>query len=178
MVIMDMVRGLEDRSKDFFWDTLCATSHRWHVNSLEVVRPGKPRRGNVQGAVVGGCLSVIITTLGTPYEIQTEGRILFLEDIGEKPYRIERMLTHLKMAGKLEHVAGVVLGQFIDCGMDEERGVREIIQEIFQGAGYPVLWGFHGGHGEENLLLPYGVTMAVDGAAGSLSLMESPTAEP
>ena len=174
MVIMDMVRGLEDRSKNFFWGTLCATSHRWHVNSLEVVQPG---RGRIQGAVVGGCLSVIITTLGTPYEIQTEGRILFLEDIGEKPYRIERMLTHLKMAGKLEHVAGVVLGQFIDCGMDEERGVREIIQEIFQGAGYPVLWGFHAGHGEVNLLLPYGVSMALDGAAGSLSLMESPTVE-
>ncbi len=174
MVTMDIARGLEQQSKDFLWGTLCGTHKQWEVHTLETICPG---RGVVYGAVTGGCLSVIVTTLGTPYEIRTEGRILFLEDIGEKAYRIERMLTHLKMAGKLEHVAGVVFGQFTDCGINEERDLKEIVREIFQEVSYPVLWGFHGGHGKVNLLLPFGVKMAVDGNAGSLSLLESPTAE-
>ena len=63
--------------------------------------------------MLGGCLSLLVTTLGTPYEIDSRGKLLFLEDVGEKPYRVERMLTHLKMAGKLDHVAGVVFGDFI-----------------------------------------------------------------
>ena len=79
----------------------------WKIEVGEVIRSGK-----VQAEMLGGCLSVVVTTLGTPYEIETTGKMLFLEDVGEKPYRVERMLTHLKMAGKLERLAGLVFGDF------------------------------------------------------------------
>jgi muramoyltetrapeptide carboxypeptidase len=173
MVVMDIAKGLTGRSKNYFWDTLSGKNNEWHVEGLDTLCPGTKE---VRGEVVGGCLSVIVTTLGTPYEIQTKGKILFLEDIGEKPYRIERMLTHLKMAGKLDHVTGIVFGQFTDCGSDEERGLKQIVQEVFQDAGYPVLWDFQGGHGQVNLLLPFGVKMALNPMVGSLSSLESPTA--
>ena len=173
MVIMDIARGLKGRSRELFWETLCGTSRKWNVSGTAIY----PGNKVVRGEMVGGCLSVIVTTLGTPYEIQTKGRILFLEDIGEKTYRIERMLTHLKMAGKLEGVAGVVFGQFTDCELGEGRGLAEVMEDLFQDATYPVLSGISAGHGEENLLLPFGVKMVLDGKAGSLSLSESPTAK-
>lgn len=174
MVIMDIARGLKGRSRDQFWETLCGSSDRWFVSGIPIC-PGKKA---VQAEMVGGCLSVVVTTLGTPYEIQTRGRILFLEDVGEKAYRIERMLTHLKMAGKLDDVAGVVFGQFTDCELGEGRGLTEVVEDLFQGVTYPVLSGISAGHGEENFLLPFGVKMVLDGRAGSLSLLESPTVQP
>ena len=173
MVVMDLARGLAGQSKDYFWKTLSGKFAGWQVKGLETIVSG-PRE--VRGELAGGCLSVIVTTLGTPYEIHTKGKILFLEDIGEKPYRVERMLTHLQMAGKLKGVRGVVFGQFTDCGPDKERGLKQIVQEIFQYADYPVLWGFQGGHGRVNLLLPFGVRMALNPKAGTLSMLESPTA--
>lgn len=171
MVAMEMARGLRERNEEFFWGTLLGEKREWHLKLKEAIRPGV-----VEAEMVGGCLSVIVTTLGTPYEIRTAGKILFLEDIGEKPYRIERMLTHLKMAGKLGEIAGLVFGSFTDCVGDGPRGVPEIIQEHFHDASYPVVTGFPAGHGDENLLLPFGVRMALDGKAQTLSMLESPVA--
>jgi muramoyltetrapeptide carboxypeptidase len=171
MVAMEMARGLEGRSKEFFWGTLLGEKRQWQIQVAETFRPGETEAG-----LIGGCLSTIVTTLGTPYEIETSGKILFLEDTGEKPYRIERMLTHLKMAGKFEDLAGLVFGSFTNCEGEGPRGLSEIIQELFSNAPYPVVGGLAAGHGEENLLLPFGVKMALDGKAGLLSLLESPVA--
>ena len=171
MVAMELARGLEGRSADFFWGTLLGEKRRWEVEAGWTVRPGVAR-----AEMMGGCLSILVTTLGTPYEIDTSGKLLFLEDVGEKPYRIERMLTHLRMAGKLSGLAGVLFGSFTDCEPEGGRGFREIIEELFHDAPYPVVAGFPAGHGEENLLLPFGVKMALDGRTGVLSLLESPVA--
>jgi muramoyltetrapeptide carboxypeptidase len=171
MVAMDMAQGLKERSEEYFWKTLSGESRAWQIEVGEVIRAGA-----AQAPMMGGCLSVLVTTLGTPYEIDTSGKLLFLEDIGEKPYRIERMLTHLKMAGKLDGPAGVVFGDFTQCEGEGSRGVREILFELFRDAPYPVVMGLAAGHGEENLILPFGVKMALEGTAGTLSLLESPVA--
>lgn len=171
MVAMDLARGIAGRSEEFFWGTLEGKKRSWKLQATEAFRPGY-----TEAEMVGGCLSIVVTTLGTPYEIETAGKILFLEDIGEKPYRLERMLTHLKLAGKLERVAGLVFGSFTNCEGDGDRDLRDIIRELLGHAPYPVITGLEAGHGEENLLLPFGVKMALDGKAGSLSLLESPLA--
>jgi len=75
--------------------------------------------GTAKGLLAGGNLSLIATTLGTPFEVNTDGKILFLEDRGEQPYRIDRLLQQLKLAGKFRKVSGVLLGDFVDCGPDE-----------------------------------------------------------
>jgi muramoyltetrapeptide carboxypeptidase len=171
MVAMDFAHGLSPHSRDHLWGTLTGEKWTWKIEVGEVIRSGK-----VQAEMLGGCLSVVVTTLGTPYEIDTTGKMLFLEDIGEKPYRVERMLTHLKMAGKLERLAGLVFGDFTQCNGEGPRNVREIIGDLFYEAPYPVVMGIPAGHGRENLALPFGVELALDGDAGTLSLMESPVA--
>jgi muramoyltetrapeptide carboxypeptidase len=168
MVAMDFANGIGPRSSEHLWGTLAGEKTRWSVGFAEAVRPGKAR-----AALVGGCLSLLVTTLGTPYEIDTTGRLLFLEDVGEKPYRVERMLTHLKMAGKLAAVAGVVFGDFTHCDGAGARDIRQIVAELFEDAPYPVVTGVAAGHGRENLLLPFGVDMMLDADAGALSLMEA-----
>lgn len=169
MVAMDIAQGLTGRSADFFWGSLLGEKRRWQIEGAETIRPGV-----AEAEMVGGCLSIVVTTLGTPYELKTAGKILFLEDIGERPYRIERMLTHLQMGGKLEGIAGLVFGNFTRCEGEPERGFREIIQDLFRDAPYPVVAGLPAGHGDENLILPFGVKMALDGKAKRLSLLESP----
>jgi muramoyltetrapeptide carboxypeptidase len=169
MVAMELARGLEPRSKDAFWGLLTGKAAQWRVDLGEVVRPGK-----AEGRMMGGCLSVLVTTLGTPYEIDTTGKLLFLEDVGERPYRIERMLTHLKMAGKFDSVAGVVFGEFTNCEADGPRDVRQVIGEMFERVSYPVVMGMAAGHGRENITMPFGIRMVLDGDRGSLSLSESP----
>jgi muramoyltetrapeptide carboxypeptidase len=171
MVAMELAHGLNGRTQEAFWGLLTGAQSEWQVELAEVIRPGK-----AEGEMMGGCLSVLVTTLGTPYEIQTDGKLLFLEDVGERPYRIERMLTHLKMAGKLDHLAGLVFGDFTNCEAEGPRGVLRIIDEIFAKAPYPVLTGMPAGHGNENITLPFGVRMILDGNSRALSLVESPVA--
>jgi muramoyltetrapeptide carboxypeptidase len=171
MVGMDLARGLTSRSKELFWGTLTGKMQAWEVPLGEVIQSGK-----AEAEMMGGCLSLLVTTLGTPYEIDTTDKLLFLEDIGEKPYRIERMLTHLKMAGKMDNLAGLVFGDFTDCAGEGPRDVRQIIIELFSRSPYPVLMGLAAGHGRENLTLPFGVRMRLDGEARTLSMLESPVA--
>ncbi len=169
MVAMDLARGLSEQAKEHFWGVLTGEKKDWKVTLSEAMRPGK-----CEAAMIGGCLSLLVTTLGTPYEIDTKGRLLFLEDIGEKPYRIERMLMHLKMAGKLDGLAGLVFGDFINCEGEGPRDVMSVITELFNDAPYPVVKGMAAGHGPENLAIPFGVRMLLDGDAKTLSLLESP----
>ncbi len=169
MAAMELARGLKEKSADFFWRTLTGEKRQWRLALGAPIRPG-----TVEGEMAGGCLSTIVTTLGTPYEIDTANKILLLEDVGEKPYRIERMLTHLKMAGKLAAPAGVVFGSFTDCEGEGERGFEEIVQDIFRDAPYPVVSGLDAGHAEENLLMPFGVKMRLEGKEPALTLLESP----
>ena len=171
MLAMDIARGLSGRTKEHFWGMLTGKTRKWKVDLGEVIRPGV-----AEAEMMGGCLSLLVTTLGTPYEIDTAGKLLFIEDVDEKPYRIERLLTHLKMAGKLDRLSGLVFGDFTHCEGEGPRGVRQVIGELFREASYPVVMGMAAGHGEENLALPFGAKMALDGHAGTLSLIESPVA--
>lgn len=169
MVAMDLAKGISGRTQEQFWGTLTGTVRQWSIELRRSLRPGVS-----EAPLMGGCLTLLTASLGTPYEIDTCGKILFLEDVGEKPYRLERMLTHLKLAGKLEGLAGVVLGDFANCEGNGPRDIEEIAKDIFDGVPYPVVMGLAAGHGSENLTLPLGVAMRLDGNNASLALLESP----
>ncbi len=131
------------------------------------------REGRASGTLVGGCLSVLVTTLGTPYELDTRGRVLFLEDVAEKPYRIDRMLTQLRHAGKFDEVAAVVFGPMLDCDDGEGTEVlREAALELINGRDCPVVFGLDAGHGSSNVVLPLGCRVSMDSASGCLELLE------
>lgn len=169
MVAEDIARGLSLQGKAHLWSVLRGERNHWSVRLDQTLRPGI-----VEAEMIGGCLSILVTTLGTPYEIDTRGKLLFIEDIGERPYRIERMLTHLQFAAKFDQVAGVVFGDFTNCADAGSRGVGEIISEIFRAAPYPVVVGMRAGHGQENFALPFGARMRLDGTGATLTLLESP----
>lgn len=131
---------------------------------------GKVKDG--QGVLVGGSLTTLISLLGTPWEIDTTDKILFLEDVGEKPYAVARMLMQLKLAGKLDALGGLLLGDFKDCGAPEGPTVKEVFSSYFTGAAYPVLWGLPFGHDTVNLPLPLGVSARIH--ENTLEVLEAP----
>ncbi len=144
----------------------------WNLSGKTIVQPG-----TAEGLLAGGCLSAVVAALGTPYEIETRGKIVFLEDINEKPYRIDRMLTQLRQAGKLDDVAGVMFGEMVGCSADpgESVKVNDVIEQQFAGCDYPVVSGIPSGHGVGTATLPLGVRVRLAGQR--LTFLESPFAE-
>ena len=129
--------------------------------------------GAAEGILTGGCLSLITASLGTPYEIQTKGKILLLEDTGERPYRIDRMITHLRLSGKLDSIAGLLLGNFTDCGTSsEDYSVEDVLRDVLSGLNIPILANFPAGHIQNNWTLPLGVKARIDANARTLQLLE------
>jgi len=117
--------------------------------------------GSAAGTLYGGCLSLLCASLGTPYEIHTEGSILFLEDRGEKPYQIDRMLMQLRLAGKFEGVAGIIFGEMLDCGQQDaaDRTLHDLVVRILGELGVPIAFGLKSGHvSGKSFTLPFGVS--------------------
>jgi muramoyltetrapeptide carboxypeptidase len=117
-------------------------------------------RGDAEGTFYGGCLSMLTASLGTPYEIRTVGTILFIEDIAARPYQVDRMLMHLKLAGKFDEVRGILFGDFRECDPDEgsEYRLQDVIMGAVGGLGVPVAYGVRSGHVcGGNITLPVGV---------------------
>ncbi|GEM_PF-79857 len=133
--------------------------------------------GRCEGRLIGGNLSLVCATLGTPYAIEPEGAVLLIEDIDERPYRMDRMMSHLRLAGVLDAVAGVVIGRFKGEDAEEEELVREIVIEYCQPLGCPVIADFPCGHVADNATLPLGARVALDADAGTLTVLE-PTCLP
>jgi muramoyltetrapeptide carboxypeptidase len=116
--------------------------------------------GTAEGILYGGCVSLLVASLGTPYEIKTAGTILFLEDVAAKPYQIDRMLMQLKLAEKFKDVRGIIFGEMRDCLQTANQGYKleEVVLRIVGGLGIPVAYGVRSGHVTAgNITLPIGV---------------------
>ena len=142
---------------------------------LRTVTPGVAR-----GRIVGGNLTLVTATMGTPYEIQTKDRIVFLEDTGEAPYRIDRMLVQLRLAGKLQEAAGIVFGTCTDCGPGKSSfelslSLSEVLMEQLGTLSKPVLAGLVFGHTKEKAVIPLGVEAEIDAAARRVTVLEAAT---
>ncbi len=126
-----------------------------------------------RGRLIGGSLATVVASLGTPWEIQTRGAILLLEDVGERPYRLDRMLEQLRLAGKLAGVAGVGLGAFSDCD-EPDGGLRgeEVLADWLAELSVPWLQGLPFGHAPPNLPWPVGARAELDPARVTLHIAE------
>lgn len=130
--------------------------------------------GRARGVLCGGNLSLVRDSLGTPWEIDTRGKILFLEDVGEKTYRLDGMLTQLRNAGKLDDCAGILLGYWTDCPPEDPEKtleISEILQEVVLPCGKPVLGGLPCGHSKPTMSLPLGLTVVMDAEEKTLEAM-------
>jgi muramoyltetrapeptide carboxypeptidase len=129
--------------------------------------------GVAEGPLLGGNLSVLSRLLGTPFLASLEGAILLLEDVGERPYRLDRMWTHLSLAGVFRRVRGIVLGEFTGCEeKDAEYSSADVLRELAAATGLPCAAGFPIGHGERNEPVPLGVRVRLDAGNRRLSFLE------
>lgn len=173
MVAMDFARGVSAPAVQHLFALLSGTPE-----TLALEAPTVLRAGDATGELIGGCLSVVVAMLGTPWEPQFDGRILFLEDTGEKAYRVDRMLTQLGQAGILERAAGVVFGAIhpVDGSVRESDLISKFIAEFSARARCPVLAGIEAGHGSANYALPFGAIVRLDSARRRLTFTEAAVA--
>jgi muramoyltetrapeptide carboxypeptidase len=134
--------------------------------------------GAAEGILYGGCLSILVASIGTPYEIKTAGTILFLEDLAAKPFQIDRMLMQLKLGGKLDGVRGIVFGEMRECMQTANQSytLEEVVSRIVGELGVPVAYGVRSGHVKaRNITLPIGVRagLTVGGGRVSLKILEA-----
>ena len=130
-----------------------------------------------EGRLTGGSLSLVVASLGTSWEIDTRDGILLLEEVGEAPYRIDRMLQQLLAAGKLAGLAGIGIGEMKDCEPTSDGpSARDVMREILTPLGVPTVVGLPFGHGESNRPWPHGGRAAIDAERGEVELLDFPVA--
>ncbi|HEY6339105.1 MAG TPA: LD-carboxypeptidase [Candidatus Sulfotelmatobacter sp.] len=162
------------------WQSALTGATAWELNLDADSGVSGLVQGLSEGILYGGCLSILVASLGTPYEIKTDGTILFLEDFAAKPYQIDRMLMQLKLAGKLDGVRGIIFGEMLDCVQNSNQGytLQEVVLRTVGEMGVPVAYGLRSGHVTgANITLPFGVRaeLTVRGGHVSLEILEAAT---
>lgn len=152
-----MLKGIEGRENNL----IKLLKHLSSGDNINYSLDGKAvlKKGKSRGVVIGGNLSLISSMIGTSFLPSLKGAILFLEDRGEPLYKVDRMLTHLKLTGAFDNISGLIAGEFQDCGDMEE--IRQLLLKNFSG-NYPVYTGFPAGHGKENYPIPFGLNAELD----------------
>ncbi len=174
--------GMNPFTARYFWRCLQADANEQSGGfAYETPDPQHPmiglRPGTARGPLIGGNLSLVCALMGTPYEIETEGRVLFLEDVHEAPYRVDRYLSQLRSAGKLQSPAAVILGQFTEGDPDPDEDsltMEEVFGDYFDAASYPVILNFPAGHHRDNATLPMGIPVEVSSDGPQVRVLENP----
>lgn len=177
MVAADFARGLSAAEQESFTQALGGDL----PVDLTLRTEASPDSGTVEGPLLGGCLTMLAATLGTPYAPDLSGALLFLEDVGEPLYRFDRMLTHLRLSGSLAHLKAVIAGHLEGEGGDPQAAASsEVLLDQLRreahGFPWPLAWGLAAGHDRPNLTLPLGLWARLDPAAGRLTI--EPPANP
>ncbi|HWP66440.1 MAG TPA: LD-carboxypeptidase [Candidatus Limnocylindria bacterium] len=176
MVADDLARGLAAPAVERLRRLLMEPDYRWHDDVPVCVRPGC-----AEGRLVGGCLSVVAATLGTPHALDARGAILFLEDVNEHAYRLDRLLLQIRQSGLLDGVAGVVFGTFETCAAHDGVTPLDVVRDHFADARVPVAYGLAAGHSPApsevvNMALPLGIRVRLDATGGRLAALEAAVA--
>ncbi|SDD86692.1 S66 peptidase family protein [Sporomusa acidovorans] len=181
MAAADMGKTIPDYTWNYFWRAVTSPEPLGLlVNPPQAPAPQFIVPGSAEGCLTGGNLSLIAATMGTAYEIDTYDKILCLEDVGEAPYRLDRMLTQLLLAGKLQAAAGIVVDVFADC--EEEATppsftVEEVLRNRLGGLNKPVLMNLYFGHTADKVTLPLGIKATLRSQDGGLAVVETATLE-
>lgn len=173
MVADDLARGLAPAATEHLRRLLGDPEYRWREAVTICVRPG-----SAEGRLVGGCLSVLAATLGTAHAPDVRDAVLFLEDVGEPAYRLDRLLVQLRQSGLLDVVAGVVFGRLDTCTAHDGVTPLDVVRDHFAESPYPVACGLAAGHSTAasdvtNLALALGVRVELDATRGYLMAHES-----
>lgn len=176
--------NLSTASAHYFWKALEDNNPKGYTIELDSFELSDSiiviNKGKGTGELIGGNLSLISTLMGTKYEIDAHGKILFIEDVGEAPYRIDRFLSQLKLAGIFENVNGIILGKFTRRSDEppddpESFSMREVLEQYFSELDVPVIANYPVGHYKDNISLPIGVPAELDADNKIIRLLTSPT---
>jgi muramoyltetrapeptide carboxypeptidase len=163
MVAVEMATGILDFTEEHFWKQINNATTLYEIDLVKLnTKIWNP--GICEGTLLGGCLSMVSHQLGTPYSPDYKGSILFIEDVGEEPYKIDRYLAHLKQAGIFNNINGLIIGQFLDCTDDGGKSftVDDILHQYFHNVNFPVLYNFPYGHGMKKISMPLGCKTKMD----------------
>jgi muramoyltetrapeptide carboxypeptidase len=166
MINLDFRNGITPDVEQWFWAMLAGEAPLVRAFQAEDV----VCEGEAEGTLFGGCLALTTSLVGTPYDYWVDGGIWFWEDVDEPVYRIDRMLTHLRLSGRIRAVRGVVIGTLKDCGNDAE--LLLFLRDFFTPFGIPVVRNLPIGHHGNNLLMPVGRTVRLSTLDHTLSVME------
>lgn len=171
MVATTIRQGSDGYDRQLFLDLLQGRQAvRFPTSGTTVLREGAG-----EGRLIGGCLSLVVSTLATKHEIDTKDSILVLEDVDARPYQIDRMITHLKQAGKFEDVRGVVFGEMLNCMQHPNQGytLQEVLLDLLSGFQFPILFAFPTGHtSRPNVIVPFGVRARLALASSTAPVFE------
>jgi len=171
----DIAGGLDDFSKKEFLRAIMDINAMKDISNPVDANIECLNGGKAKGVIIGGNLSLVAATMGTAYEIDTKGKILFLEEIGEEPYSVDRMLTQIALGGKLNDAVGIILGDWKDCEPikhEESLSLMAVFKEIIVPYGKPTIFNLKAGHCTPKVTLPFGVDALLDGDEGKLSIEE------
>lgn len=175
MVSTDMIPEFESFSRESFLRAVTLNEPLELMNNPNKEEIKSLVEGCASGAIVGGNLSLVAATMGTKYEIDTKDKLLFLEDIDEEPYRVDRMLSQLRLAGKLDDCRGIILGDFNNCtpkNYNPSLSLMEVFEDIIVPAGKPVIYNFKSGHCSPMITIPFGVKAILNADECSLTFVE------
>lgn len=178
MASTELIYDLDNFTKEYLLKNIHYNKELGLINNPNDIELQTLVPGICEGKLIGGNLSLVASTIGTPYEIDTKGKILFLEDIDEEPYRIDRMLIQLKLAGKLNDAAGIILGNWNNCiGKEPERSLTlmEVFNEIIAPCNKPTLYNLMVGHCKPMITLPLGINARLDAHSKKIFIEESAT---
>ncbi|MCG8607317.1 LD-carboxypeptidase [bacterium] len=164
MVGAEMARDMDSLTERHFWDLIGGASRSLWLSAkdaaLKCLRPGKAR-----GPLIGGCLSLICSLVGTPYLPDLTGAILLVEEVGEAPYRIDRLLTQLRLSENLQKLSGILFGKFENCvskSPDDSLSIEQVIRDATSDLTIPVIYGVSYGHVDQKFTFPMGADIELD----------------
>ncbi len=179
------ISTFNDFSVDYFKNVLMfphgkLTFYNAHENNNDdLYKPATIRSGKAQGKLVGGNLSLVVSVIGTSYDIDTNGNIIFLEEVGEEPYRVDRMITQMIESGKFNKASGIALGVFSSCkpkpshsDIDNSFSVLEVLFDRLFPLNIPVVYGMSFGHITNKFTIPFGINAELDSLEQTLTLLE------
>ena len=165
MASTEFYKGTDDYTMNYFKKNIFSDEPLGILKNPEGQEIKTLVPGKAKGKLVGGNLSLVVSSMGTPYELDTKGKILFLEDIGEYPYKIDRMLLQLKQCGKFKDAAGIILGAWTDCTANEGENsltLMEVFEELILPENKPTIYNLACGHCMPTMSLPLGATVKID----------------
>lgn len=176
MAVSDMIEGFDNFSKESLLNLIMNKKAVYNIKNPLNQEIITINGGIAEGVIIGGNLTLMVNTIGTPYEIDVKGKILFIEEIGEDPYKIDRMFNQLRLSGKLQESKGIILGDFNNCKSKNPKGsltLEEVINDQIKPIEKPTIYNLKSGHCNPMITLPFGVKAKLDGDKKELLILEN-----